>query len=536
MRLSFVLLAAVQVCALGAPRALAPSDEPVTITLDGDRVEYSPDRKHATLVGNVRILISAPGYTAGRAVVRANRVEADLEKGIIVSDQGGTILVGPALFTGDTIRFDANREEFCVEGAEGYMELGGPGAAPEDAQPTAYFKGHRIGKIRNVVYVLRGRITTCDRDRPHYYVAAKRIKYDKLSVHVTVYGAKLHLYGVTLPAIPWGRVKIGGKEPSGKLDWRTTPGYGSREGIFLPYTFRLSPRNSSWLTVTSFRITTKRGITGSVWTKHSTRDWDYDFRASRKEWKVDDIEDRLSLYRLPEANFTRYLTPRDEEDKEVRLDLSLGKYYEDWENQPVNQPFRPRVSEGRALAAVSYTGNPVEYREHKGRWYGAVGRASRYTTDETFRELKLFAGMGGAISDNIKAYGTVSHHFTGGATPFLFDDVDIETELAAGADWEMLRNWTVDGWGRYDLDATDLRDYEVGLSYRAHCLTWRAFYRDVSDQIGLRVDLTGLTGDTKACRSESSLQRRMRQEGLFIGTPPPAGEGKLRIEGKGGSE
>ena len=522
MRL-IALLAVLCGTAFAAPPPTTAARQPVTIDVAGDRWRYSVDRQHVTLEGNARITITAPGYAAQQILVHANRVDVDMKHNTVETDTGGKFVIGPALFRGDSIHLDADREEFTVKGAEGMMAIPIPGQKPQDPQPLAFFRGQSIGKVGDITYVIRGLITTCDRDHPHYAIIAKRIKYNVRTGESFIYDGRLKLYGVTLPVLPWGRVRLGGGEPSRKFDPVVVPGYSSREGFFLPYDWTFSAPEAPWLAATSFRLTAKRGVTGSVWAKRSVGDWDFDADVARKEWKVDDITDRLSISRLPELNITRNFTARNNPRRQVKLDTSFGYYEESLESQHIGLPLRPEVNEARALTALSYTANPLQYAQHTGSWYGARGRVSLYTSDETFRELEVFGGAGAPVGSKANAYATLIHHFYGGNTPFLFDNVDIQTELALGGDWEIIPKFTVDGWGRYDVAETDLRDYELGLSYRAHCLTWRVFYHDVGNRIGFRVDLTGLTSNTKPYKTNSRLEREMAQEGLSIAPPVPSG-------------
>jgi len=121
---------------------------------------------------------------------------------------------------------------------------------------------------------------------------------------------------------------------------------------------------------------------------------------------------------------------------------------------------------------------------------------SYYDDGDQFSDIKVEAGAGGRLAENVKGSLTLTHHFLGGQSPFEFDDVDIKTEaygtlkLACG-DW-----WGLSGDARYDLDASSLRDYSLWLSRRTQYLTWSLGYDFSSKNVGVRVDINGLTGDT----------------------------------------
>lgn len=509
--------------AFGAPTSAQRLSEPLTFSLHGDRLEYSIDKRRAILTGNVRGVLYSPGYATGRAAIRADRMEVEVGQGAITTHDG-KVLVGPALLAGDEMLFDTSKSELAIKQARGYMALS---PASGGAVPTVYFSGKEITKVGDNIYLRRGRVTTCDRQRPHYYIFAKRMRFELDTERLVVYDAGVRLYGLKMPLLPQGKTRFGG---GGEQRWfdPSVPGYSSREGVYVPVALRLADADAPWATRASVRVTAKQGITGAIWTKHETNDWDIEARASRREWVADKITDRVCLYRLPELTFARHFSERNDPDALLKLDLSFGNFKEDLASERPGEPQRPVVRERRALATLSYVANARQCQQRLGNWYGATGRVSTYSSNDTYSDLELFAGLGGHVTSDLTAHATLRHHITSGTTPFLFDDVDIRTELLAGAAWQFTDKWGVEGWGRYDLDETDMRDYEIGLSFRAHCLTWGLYYRDVGSRIGLRVDLTGLTGGTRPYRSCSALQRQMEQEGLFV-APWVEGGGETRI-------
>jgi len=534
--LLFAGLHLVGVAAHGQTTTAGPEREPVRFVVQGKDAQYSADGRHATL-RDARVTILAPGYTHRRAIVDAQQLQADLKRGVITTTGGGRLLVGPLVLTGDELRFDAGEEEFEIKRARGFMALPSPYATQGHPMPMAFFSGGRIAKTKDTIHINHGRLTTCPKDRPDYYIKAKRIKYDVKSEEVTIRNASLHLYGITLPLIPWAKVSVADRaQRSGKhFSLGTAPGYSNREGVYLPYALRLTGPDDPWKAFTSFRLTTKRGITGSAWADRSTGRWDLGARVSRREWAADDVTDRLSIDAYPELTFTRHLRTRDDRDTTCNLDLGFGNLREELESEPVDAPQRPRVHEQRAAAALSYTANASQYRGRDGDWYGAQARVSTYSSGETYRDLEVFAGLGGGLSRDLQAHTTVRHHFTGGSTPFLFDDVDIKTELESSATWQLARRWGATAWSRYDLDQADMRDYEVGLNYRAGCLTWGLYYRDVGNRIGIRADITGLTGGTRPVARKSSFVQQMEREGLSI-APLGAGGAPVVTDDKNASQ
>lgn len=465
---------------------------PVRVEIEGDSIHYSVDRRRATLAGNVRVRMWAPGYMDESVLVRAESVEVD--GSVITAAAGARLTLGPALLQGDDLWFDAATQEFRLVRPTGSLVLERPDADPRVPPATVYFRGSEVSRVGPTARVSRARLTTCDRDRPHYHLSCGEVTYDPATGDLTVRRAALRLYGMTIPLAPWAKTRVGGPDRETRLSL-PTPGYSSTEGAYLQHGLRLTDAGDAWDVATALRISRRQGVTGVAWAARESGPWDLDLRVGRREAVADNVTDRLALSRAPEVTFRYHFSERNDPHAALDFTVSLGDFREDVLNRrAADGGARPRVHERRALAALSYVANAAEHRSRTGGWYGATGRLSAYSSDDTFRDLELFAGFGGSITGALSGHATVRHHVLGGATPFFFDDVDIKSELQAGLAWGITDRWGLDGWGRYDLDRGDMRDYEVGVGYRAHCLTWGLYYRDLGNRIGVRVDLNGLTG------------------------------------------
>lgn len=491
-----------------------PADA-IRVTLSGDRIVVHVGDYSTLVEGDAVLNATGPSLPLGQVVVHADRVGSTAQGSrATVSATGAKLLYGPALLAGDRLWLDAASGEFRLDDARGYMVLAPAPTTMTPGNPTAYFQGRRVAKTGSVAYILNGRMTLCDREEPHHEIIARRIKFDERTGDIIVDHAKLRLYGLTIPLVPWVKYGVGPGGP-GRGIGASTPGYSSREGLYLPLDRKLGGLDDPWRAGTALRVTARQGVVGSLWADRTVGAGTLSARLSRKEWVADDLEDRLGLYRLPEINYQRPLTAL-ESDGRFDLTLSLGSYKEDLETQHEGEPVRPRVYEQRALASLGYVAHSARYRARRGDWYGATGRLSAYSTGDRYRELELFAGLGGRLADFARGHATLRHHFASGQTPFLFDDVDIKTELDSGLNVRLDEKWCVSGWGRYDLDEDRLRDYEVSLRRRMHCLTWDVYYQAIGDRVGVRVNLNGLTGDTEPFQAKSAFQAQMEQEGLTV--------------------
>ena len=130
------------------------------------------------------------------------------------------------------------------------------------------------------------------------------------------------------------------------------------------------------------------------------------------------------------------------------------------------------------------------------------GQQSFYDDGERLRDLRLELGLGSARRNRTRAAAWFVHHETSGGTPYLFDDIYAENELFGEARVGLGQDWALDGYARMDAATQHLRDYEVGLSKRVHCLTWGARYNGATQRISLEVNINGLTGDTAPYESK----------------------------------
>lgn len=514
-RVSFVALSVL----LAGAAHTAP--DPVRIVVDGDQLSYSFGQGGwVRLKGAVRVHVEGVEAVGGGLEVHCDEAEVDALNGRLrvpgevrmVTGMGGAVGRGLTLNT-RTTEFSLDQLCACLGG------FGDDELRPGDPRPVAYLQGGTVSLQRGVLVVMRGRVTTCDKDNPHWSLGAGELTLDPRSGRLRLGKLSLRLYGVRIPLLPWARADLSPKQKQWGIRLSTTPGYSSREGAFVPYSWRLTPLDEPLNATVAFHLTARQGVTGKAFLARSVGDTDFDVRASRKEWMPDDTTYELELYRLPELSVTRYLGGR-ESPREFRVGLQAGRYRETLVGVGDDREHADRLGYGvradRLAATAAYTVGAPALRAHDGRWYGFSGKWAEYDTHEDYGDLELFAGGGQRFSDSLSAYGTVRHHLVTGSTPFLFDEVDMRSELSLGMDWQVDRLWRLRATGRFDLDETEFHDYELRVNRQFHCLTWGAYYRGIGNQFGLTLDLTGFTGGTRPYRANSTLQKRLEADGLQI--------------------
>lgn len=489
--------------------------EPVRIVVDGEHLSYSFGQGGwVRLKGAVKLHVEGADVIGETLEVYCDEAEVDALHGSLRVPGEVRVISGMGLAVGEGLTLDTQTTEFSLDKL--CACLSDPETVP---RRFVYVKGGKVGRQRDVLVVMRGQVTTCDRDHPHWSLGARELTLDPRTGDLQMSRLSLRFLGVRVPLLPWAKADLSPKKKRWGVDLSTTPGYSGREGLFVPYSWRMTPLDAPLNATVAFHVTTQQGVTGKAFMSRSWGDTDLDLRASRKEWMPDDITDQLELYRLPEFSVTRYVGGR-EGSRELRVGLQAGRYRETLVGIGDDGNHSERLGEGvradRLATTAVYTVGAPALREHVGRWYGFSGKWAEYDTGQDYGDLELFAGRGGRLSDSLSGYGTLRHHLVTGSTPFLFDEVDMRSELTLGADWQLDRLWRVRGTGRFDLDETEFRDYEVRINRQVHCLTWGAYYRGIGSQFGLTLDLTGFTGDTRPYPAKSSLQKRLEAEGLQV--------------------
>ncbi|MFO7947911.1 MAG: hypothetical protein R6V19_13995 [Armatimonadota bacterium] len=470
----------------------APSAGPpvLTVHVAGETVDWDEESARLHVTGNVRIL----GYTddpdSPRLAVRAGEVEVNLTTGILEAHGAVKMRTEDGAFRGEDLYFDIEKDTMSLTDAAVSVET--PGSRGKTMR--GFFFADRIEREGAEKYiVVNGIVTPADSpNRPQAGVGADRLEYNTRTNRMTIYNGAVYLEGHRL-GIPMTdeftfTAAAGGEggEKTG-LSW---PGYSSREGIYWPLYHTFTPADSWMKGRYELRAGTRRYITGVARWNHVEPDYNLGVYISREEYMPAVLDDDLYVSRVPELQYTRHLRPND---PQTNLDtgVSLGRFHERFRSAN-----RASHTQERANFFAHYARGVEDQRWQDGQWWGSRVEQNLYGNGTHFRDLSLYAGIGGAVGSDLNLSLTASKHFTSGVATLDFDDVDIEKELFGTFDWRMSRRWSLHGNGNYDLSRDALRDYEIRLSRRTDYLTYSIGY-DFSDEgIGFRIDVNGLTGNT----------------------------------------
>lgn len=464
----------------------------LTVHVSGDRIVNDEATDRLQVDGNVRILAYTDDPDSPRLAISASTVDVDLA-GKVVEAHGSVLMrTDQAAFRGDSVRYDMEADEMRLIRAAASVDL----PRPDGEVFRGYFFGEEIQTHGgSQLIIINGMITPCESPyRPDVAASAARVVYNAETGKGTIYKGRLHLLGAGIPLLSRMSFKHGVEQSEPGFEV-SLPGYSGYDGIYVPFRYDFAAPESPWRASLSARVATRTHLRGVASLVRSTEDYDFKVYVSRHQHVTDNITRRLTISQVPEIEYVRRFdtaNPRNHWE----TGLNLGRFHE---RDP--DPGSVKRSDDRISAWVGYIHNPRQRTSREGYWWGVNVTQNLYDEGTRFRDISVETGIGGHISDSLGASLSLITHHTSGQSPFQFDDVDIEHEAYGMLRWQMSPLWTFQSDGRYDLKNDSLRDYGLRLSRRSHYLTFSVEYDFSERSIGLRVDINGLTGNTKPAQT-----------------------------------
>ncbi len=468
--------------------------ERVTATLDADQVDFSYDRRLVSLRGNARVDSQVVDDPTRFVRLNAESIEGDLSRGRFELIGDVRIVTPRGVLEGESAFYDTTTARYSVRKAA----LMAPLTELVDAEVCGYAYAREITGEDEVVYLVDARFTTCDRANPHYALEVNRLRWNTEAEQIVVEGGGIRLYGVRIPLIPGLRhsVAVGAEEAPELLP---VPGYTDREGLRLGWSFVLGEPTADIVGRAGLGLRQRKGIQAWAWGLADVGNLETRFGATVRENNYEDIDHVVSLDRLPEVGV--HGSWDIVADQRLSAGITLGHYRQHAEDDV------PGVSDDRVLLEAKLHGGAERRGTPGTSWWWVRGSHAEYADGAHYSTVG--AGLGGATSLTpwLSGSAELRHHLTDGASPFIWDDIDIETELSAESALRFGPDWGVRLAGRYDLDRNELRSWRAQLRRREHCLTYTLGYSDTGDFLSLGIEINGLFG------SEEPPPQRCAEEG-----------------------
>lgn len=461
----------------------------LTIEVHGDNVELDDEHKTLAVHGNVTVTAATDCPGMPTVSLAAEQVEGDLRTGKLVATEGVKLRSQQFALRGQRVDMDFREDNFTLAG--GAMEVDIPSPQYVGKILRGFFFGDKVGRDGRVLYVIQGRITTCDRAQPHYTIGSNKVTFDTSTGRLDIYGGSVQLKMAKL-RLP-GHYHTLIDAPVGPDSMHLPlPGYSGFDGLYVNLMREFNSPEADWRLSGLLRVGTEFRFPAVLLAQHGHEDSLLTVAVTREEEVVWNLRDRSRLTRLPDLTYVHHLMSNSAGLPRLELTAYAGDISEHVEEDHV-----PLISHSRAGLALDYTPYPWQRRNRRGTWWAASGRDTFYDTGQNLSDLAVELGTGWQFADKFGASVSEIHHFTDGTSPFFYDKVWVQDELVGTLDTTFARNWRFQGLARWDLDRGSMRDYAVKLSRRMHCLTWSAGYSLGADLFSLGLDLNGLTGGTQ---------------------------------------
>jgi len=258
---------------------------------------------------------------------------------------------------------------------------------------------------------------------------------------------------------------------------------GSVDGMLLTtqlqYAFN---RNNpgSLLAVADLGLSLRQGFRGGLGLNSNNKLGSFNVNAHINDIVTTQIDNRVSLDRLPEFNYRApkiglFNLPGGRKAGLI-LGFSAGRYREkniDNDNE---------VESGRTQFYAKFTTRLRNPRGFYAEISASRAKYSNYAQD--YDTLGYEVGYYDNITKYIDGQFSFSHTNVSGATPFVFDNVEIRTELRGTFDILLSPRYILPIDLRYDLDENEFRDKSFGIlrNYKtfAYGLTYNTAHRQLS--------------------------------------------------------
>jgi hypothetical protein len=470
-------LALLGACAAGQRSAADPAEatQGITISLGADDFEYSDEEQTAVLDGNVRLRATDLPGGVPEVEMESQRLVVSLRSGD-VTGEGRTVVRSPGVrLSGDAFGYNLRSHDFRVENAEAALvvPLG-------DRETTVFAHARSIAATEGEAELRSGRLTTCEREHPHYQLHVGRARVIPARDRLTVYGGTIELYGFRIPALPKINKSLGLDDDRRAFDL-DFPGHSDVDGWFYPLNRRFSDPESAQQLRARLRLAQHGLLAGEVLGETRSGGFHAWMTAVRRGVVEDDLTTSLMYDALPEAG-AEYAWPSGSSTYRARL---AGGLYREKDRTTLR-----RASDGAATLSLGWDWLRLLSERGAELRAGIGARGSLYAGGGSYRTVDLYVGGSHPLWRDATGEIGFRHHFIGGSTPFEWDDIDLKTEAYGKLRSPLLGPLGVMVAGRYDLNRSVLRDYDLGLYYTHHCLTWSVQYNRAHERIGVGVNLS----------------------------------------------
>lgn len=457
---------------------LSPSPEFLDVQVTGEYQEFDFDSKAFRADGGARVVYGETTVTAdsvgGSFVTGAFDAE-----GQVVFTQGERIITGHGLVYNYRTRIGSFRD--ASASIEGFL-----------------FRGEELVSSPEGYLLKKTRFTTCDQESPHYYLSAGELRIQPGN-RLSARRLRMVAFGNTLFSIPKYSLLLRDRDTAGLQ--LPSVGFSGRYGFYTEHAIDIAGGRSSTGRMT-LRISTRQFLQGSLMLP-DVAGTPLGLRAAYLEPHYAGRRSDVLVSRLPELTWQFRgagdpgLRQRPENSITLSGDLldplkarearsGIGVIAEAGLGYFAEEP-SGRGSSRADLRALVWIG-PIRLSDTTRAMPAMMARYSRYGTGDDYMSIGGQLAAEHRLGPDSYIALTYLTHAVSGATPFEFDPVEIQEELAARLRYP-IGGVSLDLGLRYDVRNDSVFDTLVSVAKRFHCLepklTWRNRFREISLSVRL---------------------------------------------------
>ncbi len=472
-------------------QGIAQQTPRIYVNIQGDSLEYDAELRTIAVRGNVQITARTdiPGYPT--VSIAAEQLEGDMKNGVLIAHGQTRLLSQNVALKGEALRLNFKTNEFVMNNGAAMAQALSPHYPGQWIR--GFFFGEKLMQQANLIYVMEGRLTTCDRKHPDYSIGARKLIYDPQTQKLRIERGYFQLYGtkISLPL----NFSVILREDENEAPWTLLPQYNTYEGLYWPIKQQWAWPDEPWKMEAYVHLGTALRFPMGLKIRHQDKDDLFAFSLTRREQVIWDVNRRARLDRTPELSYAHTWPSSLSQPNPLSWEIFAGYYYEHLPAEPLNEA-------GRVGTLLRYSLFPQRSRDKTNFWSTAELQHNLYTTGDHLTDLRLEAGWGGKINERLTAAFWGVHHETAGKSPFAFDDIYAQDEGFVKLAFQLNPRHRLELLAHYDFDRQAFRNYALKISQRAHCLTWHLEYDFAQQSVSLGVDINGLTGGTAPAPSQ----------------------------------
>jgi len=466
--------------ASGAALAGPEQPPPEVMAIEADAVLLDLSEEVTRAGGQARL-------SYGDAALHAQQIEANRVTGKVTA-------TGDLALVQQGRRLEGERLEYNFRTGEGSLENA------RVQEQGVVIRGAKVDFSPKQVVARQAYFTTCDSAQPHYILGAETIRLTARqagargrpeSGRLTLDRAHVIYRGRRLLTLPRYSVSVGqlGEQAASPFP---ASGFDREDGPYASISYLLGRPGDPSFAGFSYRYTSFRGIRGYLKLQRQVGPAElaagYVRReaSTDRELRPDEFTTGLAnvmVNRAPELRATLEDLPLGRR-LHLRVELLRGSYSE---TEHFKADIRARADRSTISGLLTLPPYPVS----RGlRFSHALGwRRSNYSPGDQLTIRFLRHSLELARSRDQRLSLSYVTRTGSGATPFLFDQIEVGRELLAELRLRLSRRWSLRVADLYDLERRDTRDMMVSVTRTVHCLDYTLGWRKARGSFFVGINL-----------------------------------------------